>query len=126
MSAQTPDQLHSLFLDAFNRGNVEAVLALYEPAACLIPQPSQAVRGQQAIRNALQQFMALHGRMTMSTTYVVLTDDLALLRGQWTLTGIGPDGKAVEMVGDSVEVARRQPNGDWLFAIDHPFGAGRS
>lgn len=36
MGAQTPDQLHSLFLDAFNRGDVDTIVALYEPTACLI------------------------------------------------------------------------------------------
>jgi hypothetical protein len=28
--------------------------------------------------------------------------------------------------GESVEVARRQAGGDWLFAIDEPFGVAAS
>jgi uncharacterized protein (TIGR02246 family) len=123
MGAQTPDQLHSLFLDAFNRGDVETIVALYEPTACLIPQPGMTTRGRAGIREALRQFLALNGRMTMSTAFVILAEDLALLRGQWSVTGTGPDRKPVSMDGHSLEVARRQPDGAWLFAIDHPFGA---
>jgi ketosteroid isomerase-like protein len=34
----------------------------------------------------------------------------------------GPDGKPTQMRGQSVEVARRQADGSWLFAIDLPLG----
>ena len=98
MGAQRPEDIHHLFSSAFNEGNVDAIIALYEPEGALIPQPGQVTRGHTAIRHAL-------------------------LRGQWTLTGTGPDGSPVRMVGQSVEIARQQPTGDWLLAIDHPFGA---
>ena len=49
--------------------------------------------------------------------------DLALLRCQWELHGARPDGKPVAMNGKNAEIAPRQPSGDWLFVIDHPFGA---
>jgi Ketosteroid isomerase homolog len=79
--------------------------------------------GEVANGQALQQFMALKGRISITTVYVVAAGDLALLSGDWHLAGTGPDDKPVEMSGKNVEAARRQPNGDWLFAIDHPFGA---
>jgi ketosteroid isomerase-like protein len=98
-------------------------MKLYEPNASLVPQPGHVTTGEAANRQALQQFMALKGRISITTVYVVPAGDLALLRGDWHLAGTGQDGKPVEMSGKNVEVARRQPNGDWLFAIDHPFGA---
>ena len=36
MKAHSPAEIHQLFLDAFNRGDVEGVVALYEPNAVLI------------------------------------------------------------------------------------------
>jgi hypothetical protein len=30
------------------------------------------------------------------------------------------------MEGESAEVARRQPDGRWLYVVDHPMGAVRS
>jgi ketosteroid isomerase-like protein len=38
------------------------------------------------------------------------------------LDGTGPDGKPVKIEGQSAEVARRQPDGTWLFVIDNPHG----
>jgi uncharacterized protein (TIGR02246 family) len=123
MGANKPEDIHKLFTAAFNSGNLEALMALYEPDAQLVPQPGQVTTGHEAIRQALQQFLALKGAMQITTRYVIRGDAIALLSGQWHLKGSGPDGKSVEMGGKSVEVARRQSTGEWLLVIDHPFGA---
>ena len=123
MGANKPEDMHKLFTAAFNAGNLEALMALYEPDAQLVPQPGEVATGHPAIRQALQQFLALKGTMQITTRYVIREDAIALLSGQWHLKGSGPDGKSIEMGGKSVEVARRQPTGEWLFVIDHPFGA---
>ena len=123
MSVRKPEDIHNLFAVAFNSGNVDLIMALYEPEATLIPQPGQVTRGHTAIRYALQQFLALKGTMQVRSVFVIHGPGVALMRGQWKLTGTGPDGKPIEMNGQSVEVARQQPSGDWLIAVDHPFGA---
>ena len=123
MSARKPEDIHNLFAAAFNSGDVDSIMALYEPEATLIPQPGQVTRGHTAIRYALQQFLALKGTMQVRSVFVIHGPGVALMRGQWKLTGTGPDGKPIEMNGQSVEVARQQPSGDWLLAVDHPFGA---
>jgi ketosteroid isomerase-like protein len=61
--------------------------------------------------------------MQVKSVFVIHGPGVALLRGQWKLTGTGPDGQPVTMIGQSVEVARQQPTGEWRFAVDHPFGA---
>ena len=123
MSVQSPRQFDEHFAKAFNAADADAVLALYEPDATLIPQPGQVTRGHTAIRYALQQFLALKGTMQVRSVFVIHGPGVALMRGQWKLTGTGPDGKPIEMNGQSVEVARQPPSGDWLLAVDHPFGA---
>ena len=123
MASQTPEVLHTQFVATFNAGNLDAVMALYEETAVLVPQPGLITTGRQANRQALLQFLALKGTMQIRTTFAIKSGDVALLRGEWTLNGTGPDGAAIEMNGKNVEVARRQSDGTWLFAIDHPFGA---
>jgi uncharacterized protein (TIGR02246 family) len=118
-----PEAIHSQFATAFNSGNVDAIMALYEPEATLVPQPGQIVQGRDAIREALLQFLALKGTMEVKSIFTVRGPGVALTRGQWKLSGTGPDGKPIEMTGHSVEVVRQQPNGEWLLAVDHPFGA---
>jgi uncharacterized protein (TIGR02246 family) len=118
-----PEEIHSRFTAAFNSGNVDAIMALYEPEASLVPQPGQVVQGRAALRQALLQFLALKGTMEVKSIFTVRGPGVALTRGEWKLTGTGPDGKPIEMTGQSVEVVRQQPNGEWLLVVDHPFGA---
>ena len=124
MPINRPDEFHRIFGDAFNSGDKPALLDMYEEDAALALGPGDEARGRDTIGAALDRFLALNGKMTLQTTYVIEAARLALLRSHWHLEGTGPDGKPVTMEGDSLEVLRRQPNGTWRVAIDHPFGAG--
>lgn len=119
-----PEDIHNQFATAFKSENVDAILALYEPDATLVPQPGQVVRGRDETRQALLQFLALKGTMSVKSVFTIHGPGVALTRGQWELIGTGPDGKPLRMTGLSVEVIRQQPNGEWLLAVDHPYGAG--
>ena len=123
MAVNKPEEMHARFADAFNLADLPALLALYEPSAAFAGGPGQTLTGIDAVRGALQQYLALKGTISMATTYVVESGDTALLRGKWQLQGTGPDGKPIEMRGNNVEVIRRQSDGSWRFVIDHPFGA---
>jgi len=123
MAQSRPEEMHQLFITHFNAGDLESLMALYTPDAALVPQPGQVLTGHAAIREALQGFLALRGKIEMETTYVVQAGDTALMRGQWRLSGTGPDGKPLTLAGKSSEVVRKQADGRWLFAVDHPYGA---
>jgi uncharacterized protein (TIGR02246 family) len=122
MSERRPEEIHQAFMAAFNAGDAAALVALYEPEASLMPAPGQVVTGRAAIGEALAGFLALKGRMTIETVRVIQSGDVALLHGAWILSGMGPDGSAIEMAGRNAEVVRRQADGSWMFAIDNPFG----
>ena len=121
MPATRPSDLHPLFVEAFNARDADALVALYEPDAVLVPEPGTTVSGHAAIREALGGFLALKGTIRLDTIRVYEADALALLHGQWTLNGTGPDGSPVELQGRSSEVVARQPDGSWLYRLDNPF-----
>ena len=124
MAAHRPEDAHSLFTEAFNAGNLDALGALYEADATMVPQPGQpTVTGGQAIRGVLQGFLQMNATIVVETESVVQAGDIALLRSQWRLAGTGPDGEPIEMSHSGTEVVRRQADGTWLYIIDHPFGA---
>lgn len=123
MALTTPAETHQAWMRSFNAGDIDALMALYTPDATIVPQPGQVVSGNAAIREVLQGFLGLKGKIELDTTYAVQAGDTALLRGQWHLKGTGPDGKPVEMSAKSNEVVRRQPDGSWLIAVDHPYGS---
>ncbi|MDQ6619542.1 MAG: DUF4440 domain-containing protein [Pseudomonadota bacterium] len=124
MGARTPEEVDRLFATALNGGDLEGLVALYEPQASLTPQPGTTVTGTAAIREALSVFVNMKPRMPMAPRVVAQTGDMALVSAQWQLSANGPDGKPAQMTGSSIEVLRLQPDGSWRFVIDEPFGVG--
>jgi uncharacterized protein (TIGR02246 family) len=114
MHSFTPQEVHVLFERAFNAGDVEAILALYEPGAILVTG-GESVTGQDAIRAAFIGFLSAGARMKLDTRAVIESSEgLAVLHGEWSL---GPPSGTH---GLSTEVVRRQPDGSWKFVIDNP------
>lgn len=124
MPARKPEDCDLLLIEALNKGDLEAALALFEPNAGFVLDSGQVVTGVAAIREVMQGFLALKPKMTMEVKAVQNGDEnIALTRGKWSLSGTGPDGKPVTMSHNSTEVVRRQPDGSWKFIIDNPRGA---
>jgi uncharacterized protein (TIGR02246 family) len=122
MAANTPRDLHRLFADAMNRGDLGALLDLYEPTASLVPQPGQVVTGLEAVGQALRMFLAMKPTIRIDTKGVVQTGDLAVLQSKWVLDCTSPDGQPTQMTGHATEVVRQQNDGTWRYAIDLPYG----
>jgi len=58
----------------------------------------------------------------LTTRRVVQAGDTALLGADWRFHGTAADGSDVATSGTSIEVARRQPDGNWRYLIDLPYG----
>jgi ketosteroid isomerase-like protein len=57
MAATEPEQMHGTFEEAFNAGDIDALMELYEPDATLVPQPGALAEGTAAIRESLAWFL---------------------------------------------------------------------
>jgi uncharacterized protein (TIGR02246 family) len=119
MSGQEPQVIHQQFEDAFNTGDIEGLMALYEPDCALVGEPGTVASGPVEVRAGLEGLLALKGTAKLITRDVVQVGDLALLSCAWTLDGTGPDGQPISIGGRTAEVARRQPDGRWLYVIDN-------
>ena len=123
MGARTPADVHRLFTKHFASGDMDGLIALYEPDAVLYPEPGKRAFGRTEIREVLGGFLALQGRFDMKPARVAQAGDTAILCADWTLEAKAPDGSAIHLAGQTADVVRRQPDGTWLFIIDCPFGA---
>jgi uncharacterized protein (TIGR02246 family) len=122
MPATTPEQVHRVFEDTFNAGDIDGLMELYESDAALIAQPGSVAHRSEQIQAALQGFLALKGHITLDTKLVVTVGDLAYLSNTWSLSGTGPDGEPVVLGATTAEVARRQADGTWRYVIDNAWG----
>jgi ketosteroid isomerase-like protein len=93
MGVANPEELHLQFAEHFNAGSLVGLVQLYEPNACLVPQPGVTAKGHAAVKQSLQRFLALKGSLVMTTDFVIQGDRVALLRGRWILKGPDRMGK---------------------------------
>jgi uncharacterized protein (TIGR02246 family) len=122
MPATTPEQIHRLFEEMFNAGDIDGLMTLYEPDPALVPQPGSVAKGTEQVRAALEAYLALGGRISLDTKLVVTVGDLAYLSNTWSLEGTRPDGEPLALGATTAEVARRQSDGSWLYVIDTAWG----
>jgi uncharacterized protein (TIGR02246 family) len=121
MGPHSPTEIHALFQNAFNVGDVEALISLYEPDAILIVGGKQ-VTGRENIRAAFHSMLSVGVQMSLTTRSIIESrDGLALLHGEWVVQRATATGAQLTTQGLSTEVVRKQPDGTWLFIIDNPY-----
>jgi ketosteroid isomerase-like protein len=104
-----PEDLGEFFLQRANDGDVEGLVALYEPGAVLAFPPGRLATGHEEIRAVYAELLA--GRPVFSSD----GQQPAIRHGDLALTSTRLPGG-----GATVEVARRQPDGSWRWVIDQP------
>lgn len=131
MGAPSPELVDIWLARAFNAQDIEAAAALYHPDATVVRleqvHGSAAVaHGAEEIRQTMAGYVGLKPHMDVIVHHTTVAGDFALCRSQWRITGTDASGKAVEVHHHGMEVMRRLPNGEWVFFIDHPWGADPS
>lgn len=122
--ASSPKEVAANLGKALSSGDLEGVLSLYEDDAVFVApgEPwSNPVRGKGAMRETTSQFLAMDPTLTVEVTKIIEVDEIALVTGDWSLKGKGPDGD-ISMSGTYTDVMRRQADGTWLYVIDNPDG----
>ena len=122
-SAEAPEDLHKLFVQALNSGDLDALVALYAWDGFLMARGGPA-RGISAICKALAQYVAMKPTIQLTTQRVVQVGDTALLVANWRFQGTNTDGGDVSASGTKYR-SRSSPAG-WELALLHrsPLRAG--
>jgi hypothetical protein len=105
--ARDPQDLERLLIDRQHAGDVEGMLALFEPQALVDVGEGRLLRGHPEIRQYFVEVVASGRKFARGQQQpALICGDLAL-----TSTRL-PDGSV------TAEVARRQDDGTWRWAID--------
>jgi enoyl-CoA hydratase len=123
MSAHDPENLHRLFAEHANAGQLEGLLSLYEEGATLVGPDGAHAEGGTAIRERLEGLLAMAPQITPTSNRALLVGDIALMSNRFRMTfgQHGDDHAGFEC--SATEVARRQPDGTWRYVIDDPASA---
>jgi ketosteroid isomerase-like protein len=105
--AKEPNDLEKFFVERANAGEVEGLVALYEPNAIVAYADGEVAIGLDQIRDFFVKFLANRPRLDPSIRAAALrSGDLALTSSRLSNGDI------------TAEVARRQPDGSWLWVVD--------
>ena len=121
-AGEPPESVALAIARAFNARDLDALLALYPAGSVFVPAPGQPLTTRDAIRQALDGFLAIGLPIAMTVRHAYRTGDTALLVVDWTIRGTGADGRAVDLAGTGTDVVRRDADGRWRYAVDNPFG----
>jgi ketosteroid isomerase-like protein len=115
-----PEQLGRLFAERANAGDLEGLLALYEDTATFVGPDGVGASGRHDIHVRLEGLLATKPTITRTGSQVLIAGDIALMSNRWHLAIDAGNEAPVDVDGRSTEVARRQPEGGWLYVIDNP------
>ncbi len=124
MSAHNPEDLSRLFAERASAGDLDGLLELYEEGAALVGPDGEARAGGKSIRAQLEGLLSMMPQVEAGESRALLAGDIALLSNRWRMTfALGEGGGQTGFEGTSTEVARRQADGSWRYAIDDPASA---
>jgi ketosteroid isomerase-like protein len=105
--ATEPNELEIFFVERANAGDVEGLVALYEPNAIVANGDCEVAIGLNEIRKFFVRFLDNQPQLDPSKQAP------ALCSGELALTSSRLSNGDI-----TAEVARRQPDGSWLWVVD--------
>ena len=107
--AHNPQDLAKLIVSRANSGDIEGMVDLYEPEAVLTVGGGRLAAGRAAIYKFYVEFLSTGQKFNLGDQRpAIISGDLALT------STLLPNGAV------TAEIARRQPDGTWLWVIDQP------
>lgn len=115
------DALDQRFLDAFNKGDAEAIAATYWNSPDLVSySPDGGTRGWEATRTAAAEaFKAMAGaKLELLNSRNDVHGNVVVGYGNWKMTIPAAKGPATVLEGRFSDV-KAQKDGKWVYIIDH-------
>jgi len=107
--ALDPEDLARFLVSRANAGDVEGLVTLYEPDAVLAGAEGRVIVGTEAIRGFYAELLADRPRFEPGEQSPALRCGVLVLTSSRLTNGTV-----------TAEIARRQPDGTWLWAVDQP------
>jgi uncharacterized protein (TIGR02246 family) len=122
MTSDSPEQAVKMVDEAFNRGDLEAVLDFYEPSAVVVMEPGSVARGHVELRDFFTRVMRAGSSARQLKTSIIEADGVALFLSRWTLDSPDAENTANNREFMATTILRRQADGRWKALIDNPIG----
>ena len=113
------EDAHSTLAAAYNTGDLNTVLNMYDTSGIIVAEPGSPVSGNEDFTTAVKAILSIKGKMEIKTVYCLQSGDVAVGRSEWSIK----EGNETKVSAKGVELMKRQADGGWKIVIDHAFGA---
>ena len=111
--------VHKSLAAAYNTGDLDTVLSMYDVNGIFVPEPGRPVSGNEQFQAAVKSILSIKGKMEINTVYCLEAGDVAIGRSEWSIRDEGETRVAAK----GIELLKKQADGTWKVLIDHAFGA---
>jgi uncharacterized protein (TIGR02246 family) len=122
MLPDKPEDWPRVFEQHLNAGDLDDVMALYEPEARFVSKSGETLIGRNRIRELVGGLIEAKARLHSRVVKAVTVDDIAQLYTDFEGTMNDESGKTVVIRHKAIEVLRRQPDGTWKLIVGDPNG----
>ena len=125
MLAKSPQEAVRLLDEAFQRGDVDALLSYYEHNATMVVRPGMLATGTAELRRTFETILASFAEppaVVQEKVHVIEVGDIALFTSKWNLIGQAVSGEKVERTAYASAVFRKQSDGGWKLVVDNSLG----
>jgi uncharacterized protein (TIGR02246 family) len=122
MLPDKPEDWPRVFEQHLNAGDLDAVMALYEPEARFVTKSGETLVGRDRIRKVLAAMMEAKARLHSGVVKAVTVGDIAQLYSDFEGTMNDDSGKTVAIRHKAIEVLRCHPDGTWRLIVGDPNG----
>ncbi len=117
-----PEDWPRVFERYLNVGDLDAVIALYEPEARFVSPSGEILVGHDKIRKVVGGLIAAKTRFQSRVIKAVTVDEIAQLSTDFDGTAVDDSGRTVPIHSKAIEVLRRQCDGAWKLIVGNPNG----
>jgi uncharacterized protein (TIGR02246 family) len=122
MIPMRPEDWPAAFAERLNAGDLDGVMALYEPEARVVAPSGETLVGREAIRLVVRGLIEANTQMRSRVIQVVTIGDIAQQYTNAEVTSVDGAGKTITTHSKGIEVLRRQSEGSWKLIVGDPNG----
>jgi uncharacterized protein (TIGR02246 family) len=123
MAQADPLKVVELLDEAFNCGDIEAILDFYEDGAVMVIEPGRLATGKDELRRTFEWMLTnIKGVAKQERTHVITAGDIALFLSKWSYTGASVDGAPFSRESYATVILRKGAEERWRIVVDNSWG----
>ena len=122
MTLDSPATFANEFDQALNSGDLDRLVQLFDPQACMRTSDELVVEGIELISRELRKLLSAKAQLENRFRQLLRHGEVALILVDWTLQTDTPDGQRITTRGTATNILKYTAEHGWRMIICNPQG----